>query len=142
MPVAPPVVLVTPTVVPAFPPVAPLHPVAPTLTTNMDTTVSFTKRKHARFDMVPPVTRETGTLDALSPTWGSLPGNTRQENTTLGGWREERRHHGRSKPRVDLCFIDSASLGGLPYEPLDRPCLVCVRGGACVTRDRGGKARE
>jgi hypothetical protein len=38
--------------------------------TNMDSTVSLVKTEHTRFDLVPPVARETGTLDALSPIVG------------------------------------------------------------------------
>jgi hypothetical protein len=79
VPVVPPVVLVTPTVAPAVelvePPVVPtrmplplLHPPAPTVMTNMDGTISFRKTEHTRFNMVPPVARETGAMDDLSTT--------------------------------------------------------------------------
>jgi hypothetical protein len=40
--------------------------------TNMDTMAGFTKTEYIRFNMVPPLARETGTLDALSITRGSV----------------------------------------------------------------------
>jgi hypothetical protein len=36
--------------------------------TNMDGTISFRKTEHTRFNMVPPVARETGAMDDLSTT--------------------------------------------------------------------------
>jgi hypothetical protein len=53
----------------------------------MDSTVSLIKTQHMRFSIAPPVARDTGTLDAPSPIRDILPGNTRQENTRLGGWQ-------------------------------------------------------
>src|SRR5208283_309547 len=58
-----------------------LHPIAPMRMTNMDTTVNFTKAEPIRFNMVPPVARETGTLDALLSTRGSV-----LERIVVAGW--------------------------------------------------------
>jgi hypothetical protein len=64
-------VAVTVAVVPTLAPVprpSPLHPAATALTRKTDSAVSFTRTEHTRFDMVPPVARDTGAMDALSPT--------------------------------------------------------------------------
>jgi hypothetical protein len=72
--VVPPVVLVVALSVLTLPPL--LHPVAPTVMTNTDNTVSLTKTEHTRFSMVPPVAREPWTL--YQPpgysTWKYSPG--------------------------------------------------------------------
>jgi hypothetical protein len=68
-----PVVLVAVTVA-VVPPLAPvprpslLHPAATALRRKTDSAVSFTRTEHTRFDMVPSVARDTGPMDALSPT--------------------------------------------------------------------------
>jgi len=49
--------------------------------------VSFTRAAHTRFKMVPADGRSALAMDALSPIRDILPGNTRQENTRLGGWQ-------------------------------------------------------
>jgi hypothetical protein len=73
-PVVPPVVVVVPPVVTAVPPVelvvppvelvAPLllppHPAAAAVTTNMDSTTSFTTAEHTQFDIGSPVARDRG----------------------------------------------------------------------------------
>jgi hypothetical protein len=52
----------------------------------MESMISLKKTEHTRLDIVPPVARDAGVIDDLSTTRGSVPGNTRQENTRLGGW--------------------------------------------------------
>ena len=42
--------------------------------------VNFTKGKHARLNIVPPVARETGTWMLYHPSRGSVSGNSRREN--------------------------------------------------------------
>ena len=83
--VLPPVVLVVPPVVLVVPPLPPLHPVAPTVKTNMDSTDNFAKTKHTRLDMVPPHARDAGAMDAPSTTQDSATGNGHEKNSGFGG---------------------------------------------------------
>jgi hypothetical protein len=82
-PVVPPDVLMLPPVapvvpaVPVVPPVPvlrrppPPHPAAAAVTTNMDSTVNFTKTEY--FDMGPPVVRGTGAMGGPSTTRAVYP---------------------------------------------------------------------
>jgi hypothetical protein len=86
LPVEPPDVLMLPPVapvvpaVPVVPPVPvlrrppPPHPAAPAKTTNMESTVNFTKNEH--FDMGPPVARGTGAMGGPSTTRAVYPETT------------------------------------------------------------------
>src|SRR5208283_3188895 len=50
------------------------------------------KTEHTPFNMVPPIARETGAMGTRSTTRGSLPENSRRENTRLVRLRREHRH--------------------------------------------------
>jgi hypothetical protein len=53
-----------------------LHPVAPTVKTNMDSTANFAKTRHTRLDMVSPHTRDAEAMDAPSTV------NTKEDTLT------------------------------------------------------------
>ena len=72
------------------------------------------KTEHTRFSMVPPVARDTGTLDALSPIRDILPGNTRQENSRLGGWQKVQCFWRFSRRPARFCMDNGEDLGVNP----------------------------
>jgi len=104
VPGVPPVELVVPPVVVVAPRLPLLvHPPVLTVSRRMDATVSATKTQRTRFDMLPPVACDAGAMDALSTTRKSVPPNSRQENSAVGGCQQERRHptYHHAGPRTD-----------------------------------------